>query len=616
MNLQPTFLGHVDTTQDALILFQATLNGRLPAVSRRPHDRERSELVKSGSVFVFNEQASGIKRWTDGIAWSPSRILGNFLVYRQLEKPFTPGEKKQTNKRKKKKNSLSLQSANSPYSRPMQQDTIKDEVKYQVPTGGGGPGSVTGSSLPIQIDLPNQSPSTSTDVSNNGTVQAERSLVGSLVDSYGFKKDGLIKKTMSIVVNGQHHHLVSYYKPDDVLAGLFEQPSKCSYLKDTVISEELTARQNFRVPLEQTGSSSSSTLATSSGTVTLPGTMDPLHPMSLQHQRVSTTGFSQGPYMMANPQSVALPSYNEIPSYEVDFQNFDPSNINAAAAAATAAANANTNRNMMSYRNPQQMQQPNSANSGTSSPPSHLSSTPSSSSTNNYLSTTFRPYGSSPTVPGSSNHPQQSPYLSTASSATSQPTSNDYYYSSSQLPPPLANSASSGNYYGQMRNTTSAPPPLTHSVSAPATGGASDAMSYTQSGYSYQHQQSPQQSYGSASSSNASHDYHIDPATTTTTTGSNSDPRRLPDSSSANSSQGIMSTAVSGSTGIHGMNVISSMPQQQQQPSQQQQQQQPQQQTPSQQKQQPSPASQQSQQPSSQQSPVQYTYNYNYGNNW
>ncbi|KAF8984605.1 hypothetical protein BGZ46_007518 [Entomortierella lignicola] len=41
-------------------------------------------LITPGSVFVFDEEESGICRWTDGRIWSPSRICGNFLVYREL----------------------------------------------------------------------------------------------------------------------------------------------------------------------------------------------------------------------------------------------------------------------------------------------------------------------------------------------------------------------------------------------------------------------------------------------------------------------------------------------------------------------------------------------------
>ncbi|MCO5565347.1 hypothetical protein L7F22_019020 [Adiantum nelumboides] len=60
----------------------------MPKVKRRLRDDER-KLIKSGQVFVFDEKESGIKRWTDGLLWSPSRILFNFLVYRQVEKKAT-----------------------------------------------------------------------------------------------------------------------------------------------------------------------------------------------------------------------------------------------------------------------------------------------------------------------------------------------------------------------------------------------------------------------------------------------------------------------------------------------------------------------------------------------
>lgn len=284
MSLQPTFIGHVDTTQDALILFQAVIDGKLPTVSRRPQDRERNELVKSGSIFIFNEHSSGIKRWTDGIAWSPSRILGNFLVYRQLEKPFHPGEKKQTNKKKRRKPSLST----TPYDRSSSSSSTTTTssnnhnslsaslINQQIPLSNSNiqPGSVTGSSLPIQIDLPNNSVS-SLNLNN------ERSLVGSLVDSYGFKKDGLIKKTISIVLNGEHHHLVSYYKPEDVLAGHFEQPSKCSRLKDIIICQDLITRQHFRVPIEPSQSSSQNVSMSSMG-LTIP--FDPTDPLTYTQQ--------------------------------------------------------------------------------------------------------------------------------------------------------------------------------------------------------------------------------------------------------------------------------------------------------------------------------------------
>lgn len=64
----------------------------MPKVTRRLREEERG-LIRSGQVFVFDEQESGIKRWTDGLLWSPSRILWNFLVskavYMRLKSTLT-----------------------------------------------------------------------------------------------------------------------------------------------------------------------------------------------------------------------------------------------------------------------------------------------------------------------------------------------------------------------------------------------------------------------------------------------------------------------------------------------------------------------------------------------
>lgn len=76
--LSSTYHGYIHSTRDALLVIQEVLDKQLESVTRRPHERERSLIIKSGAVFVFIEQQSGIKRWTDGISWSPSRIQGRF----------------------------------------------------------------------------------------------------------------------------------------------------------------------------------------------------------------------------------------------------------------------------------------------------------------------------------------------------------------------------------------------------------------------------------------------------------------------------------------------------------------------------------------------------------
>lgn len=119
--LAPTFYGHIASTHDCLLLFEACLSGVLNHVARRPHDRERAGLIRSGNVFIYEEHSSGIKRWTDGVPWSPSRILGNFLVYRELERPFPPGEKKRAMKRNKRPPAISR--ATDPYGGPLGETT-------------------------------------------------------------------------------------------------------------------------------------------------------------------------------------------------------------------------------------------------------------------------------------------------------------------------------------------------------------------------------------------------------------------------------------------------------------------------------------------------------------
>ncbi|CEJ81310.1 Putative Camp independent regulatory protein [[Torrubiella] hemipterigena] len=208
--LQPTFKGYIGTTLDALVLFEACLAGKLDHVARRPHDRERQDLIKSGNIFIYEEHSSGIKRWTDGVSWSPSRILGNFLIYRELDKPFPPGEKKRALKKNKK----------------IPQGIVKPED--QLPMMGG-----------MEMD------------SLNARQAAERALIGSLVDSYAFKEDGLVKKTISVTHGGVSHHMVSYYNVRDVLEGTLAHPTKTPGLEDCVPRPELIMSQNFRAPVEE-----------------------------------------------------------------------------------------------------------------------------------------------------------------------------------------------------------------------------------------------------------------------------------------------------------------------------------------------------------------------------
>ncbi|SAM00200.1 hypothetical protein [Absidia glauca] len=196
-----TFHGYIDTTQDVLLVFEGCRRGLLPRVNRRLQEKER-KLIQSGTVFVFDEQESGVKRWTDGMVWSPSRILGNFLIYRELEK--RNGEKR-----------LSTSD--------QRQRSYSVDISSTVAAAGGGPGFLSDRAK-------------------------EKRLVGSLSDVYNFKPDGLIKKTMSIVVNGSTQHLISYYRPQDIVENKLRTPSSTPELTSLEISPELLVKRNFRIP--------------------------------------------------------------------------------------------------------------------------------------------------------------------------------------------------------------------------------------------------------------------------------------------------------------------------------------------------------------------------------
>ncbi|CAO3629229.1 unnamed protein product [Mucor fragilis] len=204
MSVSETFHGYVETTQDSLLVFEACRRNILPKVSRRLQERER-KMVRSGSVFVFDEKDSGIKRWTDGLVWSPSRILGNFLIYRELDKKPSASQKQQIRKRSTSSTS-----------------TLSDATVAAL------------SSSRIRQSAADH--------------RTNRQLVGSLSEAYNFKEHGLIKKTMSLVVNGAPLHLVSYYHPNDVLEHQLRTPSVVPELANLEISPELLSKQNFRIP--------------------------------------------------------------------------------------------------------------------------------------------------------------------------------------------------------------------------------------------------------------------------------------------------------------------------------------------------------------------------------
>ncbi|KAG6895207.1 hypothetical protein C0992_002563 [Termitomyces sp. T32_za158] len=203
---EPPWSGWIETTGDALLILEAARRGLIPRVTRRLVDSER-KMICSGSVFVFDEDESGIKRWTDGFFWSPSRILGNFLLYRETDKRGSGhrGGKAES----------------SPENG--EQDSSKPDGSLSRPKGDDS--HLAGADKRI-----------------------ERTLMGSLTNSYKFKTDGLMKKTFSLTIGGVSQHLISYYKIEDVQNGRLRPPSSLPELASLDISPEYLDKTHFRNP--------------------------------------------------------------------------------------------------------------------------------------------------------------------------------------------------------------------------------------------------------------------------------------------------------------------------------------------------------------------------------
>ena len=220
---EPPWSGWIETTGDALLILEAAKRGLIPRVTRRLVDSER-KMITSGSVFVFDEDESGIKRWTDGFFWSPSRILGNFLIYRETDKR---GAGHRSGR------------ADSDMSDVLSPDSSRPEAH--------------------SLSRPK------TDSDNlSADKQRERTLMGSLTNSVKFKPDGLFKKvslpslrcarcshfcqTFSVTIGGVAQHLISYYKVEDITNGRLCSPSSFSELCSLDISPEYLDKTHFRNP--------------------------------------------------------------------------------------------------------------------------------------------------------------------------------------------------------------------------------------------------------------------------------------------------------------------------------------------------------------------------------
>ncbi|KAJ2896254.1 Gluconate transport-inducing protein [Coemansia aciculifera] len=177
-----TYYGFVSTSEDALALFEACRLGYKQRVPRRLSDAERAS-IRSGSVFVWEEGESGMKRWTDGRSWSPSRVQGCFLTYHEWEG------------RRRAQRHPSTYQHQHPGHHSMQ-------AAYSVPISVHG--------MPVGHHQP-------MGIARYGHFIGGPTKAGSTQVQYGMpKENGMLKKALSIRTNsGKKLHIIAYYSKDD-----------------------------------------------------------------------------------------------------------------------------------------------------------------------------------------------------------------------------------------------------------------------------------------------------------------------------------------------------------------------------------------------------------------
>lgn len=67
--LQPTHVGYISTTEDKLLLVEACLSGKLHHIPRFLRHSELKHVMRSGNIFVYEENATASGDWDDGKEW-------------------------------------------------------------------------------------------------------------------------------------------------------------------------------------------------------------------------------------------------------------------------------------------------------------------------------------------------------------------------------------------------------------------------------------------------------------------------------------------------------------------------------------------------------------------
>ncbi|KAG8879654.1 hypothetical protein FRB98_005581 [Tulasnella sp. 332] len=168
---QPLFHGYLTTLLDSFLVIEGALNGYTGRLVHKPSTVEKKDLVKSGTVIIWDESEVPMRRWTDGLIWSETRHSGPYLTYRQA-------------------------SNEDPYDLYGSSDCVPMSKEAKAFTG------------PLEY-------------------RRETKKAGSWII-----EGGLIKRALTIPgPNGQRWHIISYAYVTDILSGDLQRPSQDAGLR-------------------------------------------------------------------------------------------------------------------------------------------------------------------------------------------------------------------------------------------------------------------------------------------------------------------------------------------------------------------------------------------------
>jgi len=113
--------GYIGNYDEAILIVHTVRLGLFETMTRRLNNEER-DGIESGDIFCFIENDHGMRRWTDGRVWSPSKISGEFLIYQEVPRHLSK------NSLKKRRDPSNLENDGASPSTELKKEEIIDNT--------------------------------------------------------------------------------------------------------------------------------------------------------------------------------------------------------------------------------------------------------------------------------------------------------------------------------------------------------------------------------------------------------------------------------------------------------------------------------------------------------